>query len=78
MPSVFISHNHEDKHFVRRLGADLAAAGVRPWIDEAEINVGESLVDKVSRAIDEMDYFAVVLSPRSVGSAWYSKSLNKR
>jgi hypothetical protein len=77
MPSVFISHNHEDKHFVRRLGADLAASGVRPWIDEAEINVGESLIAKVSRAIDEMDYFAVVLSPRSVGSAWVQQELEQ-
>jgi hypothetical protein len=31
MLGVFISHNHEDKTFVRRFGADLAAAGVRPW-----------------------------------------------
>ena len=70
MPSIFISHNHEDKQFVRRLGADLAAAGVKSWIDEAEINVGDSLIAKISSAIDEMDYFAVILSPRSGGSAW--------
>ena len=77
MPSVFISHNHEDKHFVRRLGADLAAAGASPWIDEAEINIGDSLIAKVSAAIDTMDYFAAVLSPRSVSSAWMQQELEQ-
>jgi TIR domain len=77
MPSVFISHNHQDKAFVRRLGADLAANGLRPWIDEAEINVGESLIAKIGTAIDEMDYFAIVLSPNSVASAWVQKELEQ-
>jgi hypothetical protein len=77
IPGVFISHNHEDKTFVRRLGSDLAAKGVRPWIDEAEINIGESLISKISIAIDEMDYFAIVLSPRSVASAWVQQELEQ-
>jgi hypothetical protein len=77
MLRVFISHNHEDKTFVRRFGADLAAAGVQPWIDEAEINVGDSLIAKVSAAIDKMDYFAVVLSPRSVASGWVQQELEQ-
>lgn len=77
MPSVFISHNHEDKPFVRRLGADLAAAGVSPWIDEAEINIGDSLIAKISAAIDTMDYFAAVLSPRSASSAWVQQELEQ-
>jgi TIR domain len=77
MLGVFISHNHEDKTFVRRFGSDLAAVGVRPWIDEAEIRVGESLITKISAAIDRMDYFAVVLSPRSVASAWVRQELEQ-
>ena len=77
MPAVFISHNHQDKTFVRRLGADLAANGVRPWIDEAEINVGDSLISKIGAAIDELDYFAIVLSPRSVASAWVQQELEQ-
>jgi hypothetical protein len=77
MLGVFISHNHGDKTFVRRLGADLAGAGVRPWIDEAEINVGDSLIAKVASAIDEMDFFAIVLSPRSVGPGWVQQELEQ-
>jgi len=77
MIGVFISHNHQDKTFVRRLGADLAAHGVRPWIDEAEINIGDSLISKIAAAIDEMNYFAVVLSTRSVASAWVQQELEQ-
>src|SRR3954451_14661755 len=77
MPKVFISHNHQDKNFVRRLGSDLAAFGVKVWIDEAEIKVGESLIMAISSAIDEMEYFAVVLSPRSVASAWVHQELEQ-
>lgn len=68
MPEVFISHNHQDKTFFRRLGSDLAAEGARAWIDEAEIKVGNSLIGRISQAIDRMEYFAVVLSPWSVSS----------
>lgn len=77
MPGIFISHNHKDKFFVRRFGADLAAAGARPWIDEAEINIGDSLIEKISHAIDEMNYFAVVLSASSVASAWVQQELEQ-
>jgi hypothetical protein len=75
MTSLFISHNHKDKPFVRRLGADLSALGVRVWIDEAEIKIGESLISKISRAIDDMDFLAVVLSPNSVSSNWVQEEL---
>jgi len=61
--SVFFSHTHRDKPFVRRLGADLAALGARVWIDEAELNIGDSLLGRIAAAIDEMQYLAVVLSP---------------
>jgi len=75
MPSIFLSHNHKDKAFVRRLGKDLAAEGVRVWIDEAEILVGDSLISKVEGAIDEMDYLGVILSPSSVGSTWVTREV---
>lgn len=74
---VFISHNHQDKTFVHRLGHDLAAEGVRPWIDDAEIEIGDSLITKIGAAIDEMHYFLIVLSPRSVASAWVKQELEQ-
>lgn len=75
MSSLFLSHSHRDKVFVRRLGEDLRARGLRVWIDEAEMAVGESLLDRIESAIAEMDFLAVVLSPDSVGSPWVKEEL---
>jgi hypothetical protein len=75
--SVFLSHTHVDKPFVRRLGADLAALGARVWIDEAELRIGDSLLAKIGKAIDDVEYFAVVLSPEAVASSWVQNELEQ-
>jgi hypothetical protein len=77
MPSIFLSHNHNDKPFVRQLAADLRAEGVNVWLDEAEINVGDSLIRKISSGIYEMDYLGAVLSPDSVKSPWVREELEQ-
>lgn len=76
LPTVFLSHNHADKPFVRRLAADLDNQGIPYWLDEAEIKVGESLIEKIRDGIDRMDYVAVVLSPDSVASPWVQREVD--
>jgi TIR domain-containing protein len=73
---VFLSHCHTDKPFARKLASDLRAAGARVWLDEAEIRVGDSLITKVTEAIDTMDYLAVLLSPEAVASEWVRRELD--
>lgn len=74
-PSVFISHSSFDKFFVRKLAAQLEANGVKVWLDEAELNVGDSLTRKIGDAVRETRIFCVVLSHNSVGSSWVEKEL---
>lgn len=76
LPSVFLSHNHADKSFVRRLAADLDNQGIPYWLDEAEIKVGESLIEKIRAGIDKVDFVAVVLSPNSVASPWVQREVD--
>ena len=40
--SVFLSHNHNGKPFVRKLARDLENHGVHYWLDEAEMKIGDS------------------------------------
>jgi len=75
MPRVFISHNHRDKEFASKLGHDLAKKDVRVWIDEAELQVGDSLIGKIQSAIAEVDYLAAVLSSNSITSEWVKREL---
>jgi type I restriction enzyme M protein len=75
IPSIFLSHNSQDKPFVRKLAKKLENYGVRVWVDEAEIKIGESLTQKIGQAIEETDYVAVVLSSNSIRSEWVQKEL---
>lgn len=47
---IFLSHTSSDKPFVRKLKNDLEIHGVENiWIDEAEIEIGDSLTKKSKR-----------------------------
>jgi hypothetical protein len=74
--SIFLSHNKADKPFARRLATDLEHQGIRYWLDEAEIKVGDSLIEKIRDGIDNMAYVAVILSPDSVASGWVQREVD--
>ena len=74
--SIFLSHTETDKPFVRKLARDLDSHGIKYWLDEAEIKIGESLIEKIRQGIDEVDYVAVILSPRSVASSWVQREVD--
>lgn len=76
MSSIFLSHNHSDKPFARKLAQELRFHGHVVWIDEAEINIGDSLIEKIREGIDKVDYVAAVLSTASVKSEWVKKELD--
>jgi hypothetical protein len=64
--SVFISHSWHDKESARRIAETVRAFGGRVWLDEAEIKLGDSLVEKIRAGIDSMDYVIALLSRKSV------------
>ncbi|CAA7386752.1 toll/interleukin-1 receptor domain-containing protein [Chryseobacterium fistulae] len=75
MSKIFLSHTSVDKPFVRKLSADLRNNGHTVWIDEAEINIGDSLIGKIREGLDSVDYVAVILSKASIQSEWVKKEL---
>lgn len=76
MSKVFLSHSHADKTFARRLAADLRSAGHTIWIDEAEINIGDSLVERIREGLDQVDFVAAVISSASASSPWVTRELD--
>ena len=76
MPGVFLAHSSRDKWFVRWLASKFEDYGIRYWLDEAELRVGDSLIGRIGEAIDECDFCAVVLSPSSVESEWVQRELH--
>jgi TIR domain-containing protein len=75
MTSIFLSHNHRDKEFARRLANWLRNYGARIWIDEAEMKVGDSLIQKIQAGIAGAKFLGVVLSPSAVKSEWVTREL---
>jgi hypothetical protein len=76
MSSVFLSHNSKDKPWVRNLAERLIADEVIVWLDEAEINIGDSLIEKISTGIQDMRFVAAIISKNSVESSWVQKEIS--
>lgn len=75
MPKVFLCHSSCDKAFTRELALTLGNNGVNVWLDEAEIHVGESLIEKIESGISDAKYLIAVISNNSVKSQWCAEEL---
>lgn len=76
MPSVFLCHSWRDKDFVKNLAKKLRRKDVFVWVDKAELKIGDSLLKKISDAIENVDYVIAVISSTSVKSNWVQKELS--
>jgi hypothetical protein len=75
-PRVFLSHNWDDKRIARLLASKLAGRGIGVWLDEAEIRLGDSLIEKIRAGLDQVDYVVALLSRSSLASTWVAKELD--
>jgi sRNA-binding protein len=73
--SIFISYSHEDKKLARALAEELRQRGLKVWIDEGELKVGDSLIERIATAIAEIDFFLALVSESSRNSNWCRKEL---
>ena len=74
-PQVFLSHSHADKKLVRNLASKLKENKIKVWLDEAELKFGDSLIQRLRKAIDSVDLLLVVISKSSVASSWVEKEV---
>ena len=77
MIKVFISHSSKDKKFVRTLKDDLNENGIETWVDEDQLDIGDSLLEKLENSLEDSTHFIIILSSSSVGSDWVKFELNK-
>lgn len=73
--SCFISYNHADASLARSLAAALEEKGYYVWIDQGQIKVGDSLIQSIGDAIDQVDFLIALVSENSVQSVWCQKEL---
>jgi hypothetical protein len=79
-PEVFLSYSHSDRAKVAQLASHLANVGVKVWLDTEDLvggdSMGDSMIEKISGAIERADVYVVCISPRAVASKWVRHELN--
>ncbi len=74
---VFISHSSQDKDKVARpLAQALQDRGLTVWLDEEQLQVGDSIRRGIDSALRESRFGVVVLSPAYLHSEWGQKELD--
>jgi hypothetical protein len=73
---VFISHSHHDAKFVDTLASHLIKNNAYVWVDRWELNVGDSLLQKIQEFLKDASALIVVLSKASIQSEWCKKELS--
>jgi hypothetical protein len=74
---VFISHASEDHEIVARpLAERLRGAGLRVWIDEQELAVGNSLRRHIDEGLARSRWGIVILSPSFLTKDWPQAELD--
>jgi hypothetical protein len=72
---IFISYNYKDREFSRHLAVALQSGGLATWIDDQELKIGDSLVERISEAIRQSDAIIIVLSKNTPNSQWQSSEI---
>jgi hypothetical protein len=76
-PDLFLSHSARDKQVVRRLAEDLSFCQVDAWLDEWELQVGDSLYDVIGHALEQSRFVGVVLGEHFADSRWARDELKQ-
>ena len=72
---VFMCHNSDDKSEVKRIGLRLLSSGIRPWLDEWELQPGMPWQTALELQIDNICSAAVFVGNGSIGP-WQHMELN--
>jgi hypothetical protein len=76
---VFVSHSGEDTWVARQIANAIAARGGRPFLDEADVNIGAEFEEDILRFLDQAHELVVLFTPWSlerpyvwaeIGAAW--------
>jgi hypothetical protein len=80
-PDIFISHSSRDKPAALRLATTLNFCAVDVWLDDWELEVGQSLMDEIAEAMDESRYIAILITDNYNKTVWtkteYKKAVSR-
>jgi hypothetical protein len=78
-PDIFISHSSRDKATALRLAKTLNFCSIDVWLDDWELQVGQSLTDEIAKAMDQSRFIAILITENYNKTVWtkteYKKAL---
>lgn len=74
---IFVSYANEDKETVATpLVNILLRAGLKVWLDQHELKLGDSLREKIDQGLAKSRFGVVILSPNFLSKKWTKRELN--
>ena len=73
MANVFISHRRADTAPAERLSEAIRDAGHQVWLDEWNIGLGDSIVQRMNEGLTGAAYVVVCYSSAGITSSWMSR-----
>lgn len=78
-PDIFVSHSSRDKTAALQLATTLSFCAVDVWLDDWELEVGQSLTDEIAKAMDASRFIAILITENYNTTVWtkteYKKAL---
>ena len=73
MAEIFVSHRGDDTKEAEQLALELRRSGHDVWLDKWEIELADSIVEKMQRGLDSAKYLIVCCSDSGVCVPWMSR-----
>ena len=73
MANVFISHRKSDDQQAERLATEVRQAGHQVWLDEWNISLGDSIIERINQGLEGATYVVVCYSSAGVNSPWMGR-----
>ncbi len=79
VPDIFLNHSSRDKKAAVQLAKTLNFCSLDVWLDDWEMEVGQSLTDEIAKAMDVSRYIAILITENYNKTVWtkteYKKAL---
>jgi hypothetical protein len=73
MANVFISHRSDDLNEAETFAREIQIAGHQVWLDEWEISIGDSIIEKINKGLEGTTYLILCYSSLGITTPWMSR-----
>jgi len=76
-PDIFVSHSSRDKDAAVHLATILNFCSIDVWLDDWELEIGQSLTDEIAKAMEVSQYIAILITENYNKTVWTKNEYKK-